>query len=87
MAKAGYPLELEVYERRDPVTDRKNSFVRSKHARQSSRRLKDFQACVAEQMRGKTFRSGDARSDALSVRMTFTQAAKACSGRGARARA
>ncbi|MDA8263314.1 MAG: hypothetical protein M0Z47_10845 [Actinomycetota bacterium] len=87
MAKAGYPLELETYLHRDPVTGQTNSFVRTKHARQSSERLRAHKQCVAEQMRGFTARGGDARQDSMSVRERFTQASKACAGRGGRAAA
>lgn len=85
--KAGYPLELTVNLHRDPVTGATKSFVRTKHARQSSSRLKAHNQCVAEQMRGFTARGGDATQDSMAVRDRFTQASKACAGRGGRSAA
>lgn len=81
MAKAGISLAFHAYSRRDPVTGSTKTFLRNAHSRQSSMRLKNFQRCVADQMRGKSFRGSSPEEDARAVRMTFAQAAKACSGR------
>jgi len=66
------------YQRRDPVTDEVGSYLRKATARQTSRRLKEFQQCVADQMRGKTFRGPDPAANARAVREAFASAAKQC---------
>lgn len=81
MAKAGFAMAFEPFSRRDPVSGEVKTFIRDKHSRQSSMRLKNFQRCVRQQMEGKSFRGGDPASNARSIRSAFTQAAKACAGR------
>lgn len=75
-------LPFSVANHTDPVTRKTELIVRNAHNHQSSKRLKDFQRCVAEKMRGKTFRGQGAVQDSVAVRSTFTQAAKGCAGRG-----
>jgi hypothetical protein len=84
MAKAGISLEFEPYSRRDPVSGATKTFIRNKHARQSSRRLKALQACVRDGMMGFTARSGDHAANARAVRERLAATARACSGRGGR---
>lgn len=81
MAKAGFALGFSAYSRRDPVTGATKTFLRDKHSRQSSMRLKSFQKCVRSQMEGKTLRGGDPASNARAIRSAFSAAAKACAGR------
>lgn len=80
MAKAGFSLGFEPYERRDPVNGDTKTFMRTVHARQSSKRLKNFQRCVADKMRGQNFHGQGARQDSSAVRSAFTAAAKSCAG-------
>ena len=82
MAKAGISLDFRAYARRDPVSGTTKTFLRKARSRQSSARLKAFQRCVADQMRGKTFRGGATRAEnARAVRAAFASAAKGCAGR------
>ena len=78
MAKAGISLNFTAYSRRDPVTGTKKTFLRNAHARQSSRRLKEFQKCVADAMRGTTARGPDPAENARAIRSAFASAAKSC---------
>jgi len=82
MAKAGFEISLEAYSRRDPVNGDTKTFLRKAHSRQTSLRLKNFQRCVADQLRGHSFRGGSPVEDARAVRASFAQAAKSCAGRG-----
>ncbi len=78
MSKAGIDLSFRAYTRRDPVSGSTKTFLRDKHSRQSSRRLKEFQSCIASAMRGKTFRTGNARDNSVSVRSALASSAKQC---------
>ena len=75
---AKFAIQLTPYTRRDPVKGTRGTYIRNAHSVQSSRRLKEFQSCVADAMRGKTFRSGNARENAAAIRNTFASAAKSC---------
>lgn len=81
MAKAGIRLAFRAYSRRDPVTGTTKTFLRDARSRQTSARLKAFQRCVADGMRGKTFRGASPAENARAVRNAFAGAAKACAGR------
>lgn len=83
MAKAGLKLAFRAYTRRDPVTGVSKTWLRDARSRQTSPRLKRFQRCVADAMRGKTFRGASPAENARAIRNAFAQAAKACAG-GAR---
>jgi hypothetical protein len=80
MAKAGISIGFHAYSRRDPVSGETKTWLRSAHSRQSSPRLKHFQACVRRNMEGKSFRGGDHSANARAVRTTFAAAARNCSG-------
>lgn len=84
MAKAGIRLAFRAYSRRDPVTGVSKTFLRDARSRQTSPRLKAFQRCVADSMRGKTFRGGSATENARAIRSAFASAAKSCAVGGAR---
>lgn len=79
MAKAGVDLAFTAYSRRDPVSGSTKTFLRKAHSRQSSERLRRFQSCVADAMRGKTFRGGSAEENARAIREAFAGAARSCS--------
>lgn len=81
MAKAGIRLAFTAYSRRDPVTGTVKTFLRSAHSRQTSERLKRFQACVANEMRGFRATGATPAERARSIRNSFAQAARSCSGR------
>lgn len=49
-------------------------YYRSKHSIQTSAKLKRFQACVGDELRGKSF------SNRTDVRNAFSSAAKKCRG-------
>jgi len=66
-------LSWTPYQRRDPVTGRVKTHLRKPTARQTSPRLKAFQNCVADEMRGRTF------NDSRAVRQAFGEAARQCS--------
>lgn len=76
MARA--TLNFTYYERKDPVTGEVGSFVRKGTARQTSRRLKEFQQCVASGMRGFKAQGATPRERSLSVQNRFTTVAKGC---------
>lgn len=78
MAKAGISLNFTAYSRRDPVTGSTKTFLRNANSRQSSAELLKFQKCVADSMRGKSFKTGSAEENARAVREAFSSAAKAC---------
>lgn len=78
MAKAGITLGFTAYERRDPVTGTKKQFLRSSRSRQSSPKLKAFQNCVAQNMRGKHATGASAQERAASIRNQFQSVAKGC---------
>lgn len=78
MAKAGITLGFTAYERRDPVTGSKKKFLRSSNSRQTSAKLKAFQACVAQNMRGKKATGATAQERASSIRNQFQSVAKGC---------
>ena len=84
MAKAGYPLGMEVYKRRDPVMGDVKSFVRSDHSRQSSANLKAFQRCVRQGLEGYKASGNTPKERAQNQRQHFAQVAQSC--RGSRAR-
>lgn len=75
---AKFVLQFTPYTRRDPVKGTRGTYIRGAHSVQSSKRLKEFQSCVADAMRGKTFNSGNARENAAAVRNAFASAAKSC---------
>lgn len=83
MAKAGINIAIEPFTQTNPVSRERKTFWRNAHNHQTSKRLKDFQACVRSEMEGKTFRGQGAVTDSRNIRSAFTSAAKACSGRGA----
>lgn len=74
-------LQFTPFSRRDPVTGETEQLIRNSNSRQSSKRLKNFQKCVREQMTGKTFTGSSARERSMAVRSALSAAAKACKGR------
>jgi len=84
MAKAGISLDFEAYSRRDPVNGATKTFLRNKHARQSSPRLKAFQRCVRQQLEGHTYRGGDPATNSAQVRAGLSAAARSCARGGGR---
>ena len=75
---AKFVLQFTPYTRRDPVKGERGSYIRGAHSVQSSKRLKEFQSCVADAMRGKKFEGKTARERAIAVRNAFASAAKSC---------
>lgn len=73
-------LDFSVHDRKDPVTGEVQTIIRKGSARQTSPRLKAFQRCVAQQMRGRTFNEGSASENARAVRRAFSNAANQCQG-------
>lgn len=71
-------LRFTPYQRRDPVTGAVGDYVRTASARQTSRRLKEFQACVRQGMLGFRSTGGTPQERARSIRQQFTQVAKQC---------
>jgi hypothetical protein len=84
MAKAGFEVGLERYNRRDPVTGQVKLFERSKHARQSSPRLVEFKRCVRDAMEGYRASGATPQERAQSVRMALAAAAERCRRGGGR---
>jgi hypothetical protein len=80
MIMAKYPLSFTPYKRRDPVTGETQNLMRNANSRQTSPRLKAFQRCVAQQMRGRTFNEGSPEANARAVREAFANAANQCEG-------
>lgn len=78
MAKRGIDITFTAYSRRDPVTGTVKSHLRKKRSIQTSKRLKEFQACIRNAMAGKTFRTGKAGENAKAVRLALAAAAKNC---------
>ncbi len=76
MARA--TLDFSYYERRDPVSGTVDGFVRKGSARQTSRRLKEFQQCVAQGMRGFKAQGSTPKERSLSVRNRLATVAKGC---------
>ena len=73
-------LDFSVHDRKDPVTGQVSTIIRKGNARQTSQRLKSFQNCVAEQMRGRDFTvPGDPAASSRAVRQAFSEAARQCS--------
>ncbi len=75
---AKFVLEFTPYNRRDPVTGTKGSYIRNAHSYQTSKRLKEFQGCVREAMTGFTASGSNAKERSQSVRAAFTAAARKC---------
>jgi hypothetical protein len=76
---AKYPLSFTPYKRRDPVTGETQNLMRNANSRQTSERLKSFQRCVAQQMRGRDFTvPGDPQASSRAVREAFSEAAQQC---------
>ena len=75
---AKFSLQFTPYSRRDPVTGERGNYIRNAHSIQSSKRLKAFQSCVADAMRGKTFKGGSPAENARAIRNAFSSAAKSC---------
>jgi hypothetical protein len=75
-----YNLEFTPYRRRNPLTGEIQSHIRTGNARQTSRGLKNFQACVRRNMQGKCFTdpNGDARKSSQNVTEALTAVANAC---------
>lgn len=82
MPKTGFEIPQEFFQHTDPVSGQTKTFMRNTHARQSSPRLLNLKKCVAERMRGQTFRSGNTKQDSQAVREAFAQAAKSCARGG-----
>jgi len=78
MAKAGFSLEFEPYSRRDPVTDVVKTFIRTKHARQTSKRLKEFQKCVRKGMEDYKAPGDTPKERAKNIREKFAEVARSC---------
>lgn len=70
---------FQPYMRRDPVTGRRRVYWRRRHDVTRSPTLRAFHACVAERLRGRQYRTGDARRASLMVRQALSEASKACS--------
>jgi len=75
---AKFTIDFTPYTRRDPVKGTRGSYIRKGTSMQSSKRLKEFQKCVAKAMRGKTWRGADKRANAAGVRAAFASAAASC---------
>ena len=78
MAKAGFSLEFEPYNRRDPVTETVKTFIRTKHARQSSKRLKEIQKCVRKGMDGYKASGATPKERSENIREKFAEVARSC---------
>lgn len=73
-------LDFSVHDRKDPVTGEVSTIIRKGSARQTSQRLKSFQRCIGEQMRGRNFTvPGDPQASSRAVREAFSEAAQQCS--------
>lgn len=72
--KSALPLVLS---QMIPVYPKKGQppYYRSKHSIQTSSKLKAFQSCVGDELRGKKF------ADRKAVKAAFTSAANKCKGR------
>jgi hypothetical protein len=77
---AKFSLDFTPFQRTDPVTGETQDLLRKGSARQTSPRLKAFQRCVAQQMRGRTFNEGSAEANSRAVREAFSNAARQCEG-------
>jgi len=78
MAKAGIDIGFEAYTHRDPVSGAKKTFLRDKHARQSSPRLIQHKKCVADRMRGFKPSGSTPRERAQNIRNALSAASKSC---------
>lgn len=78
MAKAGFSIDIEPVQHRDPVSGTTKTFMRNSHARQSSPKVIAHKRCVAERMRGFKASGSNARERSQSVRSAFTAATEAC---------
>lgn len=75
-------LRFTPYQRRDPVTGAVGEYVRTATARQTSRRLKEFQACVRQGMLGFRPAGATPAERARSIRQEFGRVAAQCSRGG-----
>ena len=80
MAKTGIKLGFEPYSHRDPVSGQTKTFMRTDTARQSSKRLINLKACVADRMRGFKASGSTPKERSQSVRNALSASAKACAG-------
>ena len=80
MAKAGFSIDIEPVQHRDPVSGTTKTFMRNSHARQSSPKVIAHKRCVAERMRGFKASGSNARERSQSVRSAFTAATEGCRG-------
>lgn len=84
MAKAGFDageFASGLYQRRDPVSGQKKSWVRYPHARQSARRLRWHQRCVREGMQGFTPSGATPSERSKSIRARLAEVARQCAAR------
>jgi len=78
--KRGFSLEFEPYNHRDPVSGTVKTFIRDKHAHQSSERLIRHKRCVRERMEGFRPSGATPRERSASIRAALAAASRACSG-------
>lgn len=75
-------LRFTPYQRRDPVTGTVGEYLRTATARQTSRRLKEFQACVRQGMLGFRPTGATPAERARALRQEFGRVAAQCSRGG-----
>jgi hypothetical protein len=76
---AKFSLDFTPFQRTDPVTGETQDLLRKGSARQTSPRLREFQRCVGEQLRGRDFTvPGDPEASSRAVREAFSDAARQC---------
>lgn len=80
MAKAGFSIDIEPFQHRDPVSGSTKTFMRNSHSRQSSPKVIAHKRCVAERMRGFKASGSNSRERSQSVRAAFTAATEGCRG-------
>ena len=71
-------LSFTPYSRRDPVSEETGEFLRKAGSRQTSAKLKEFQKCVGEKMRGFKAEGTNSKERSESIRKKFSSVAISC---------